>query len=141
LIYPNHLKYAEQLVAEFPNQRFVIDHIAKANIRDKKIEEWKSDLQAIAKHSNVHCKVSGMLTEADWHAWLTADFRPYLDVVFHTFGTGRLMYGSDWPVCLLAGGYKRWIEIIEVYTSTLSQNEQDKFWGDNAVKFYDLKLS
>jgi L-fuconolactonase len=140
LIYPNHLKYASILAAEFPDQKFVVDHLAKPYIKSKEIDEWKKDLQALAKRQNVYCKVSGMLTEADWYSWRTDDFTPYLDTVFNAFGISRLMYGSDWPVCLLAGGYNRALELLQLYTSKLSQQEQDRFFGGNAIGFYDLEV-
>ncbi|MDB5023670.1 MAG: amidohydrolase family protein [Mucilaginibacter sp.] len=139
LIYPNHLKYASILAAEFPDQKFVVDHLAKPNIKSKEIDGWKKGIQALAKHQNVYCKVSGMLTEADWYCWHTDDFTPYLDTVFNAFGISRLMYGSDWPVCLLAGGYNRALEVLQLYTSKLSRQEQEQFFGENAIEFYNLK--
>jgi L-fuconolactonase len=138
LIYPNHIKYASQLVAEFPGQKFVVDHLAKPCIKVQAIDGWKQDMEELARYQNVHCKVSGMLTEADWYGWTTADFTPYFDVVFNAFGTQRLMYGSDWPVCMLAGGYNRAMEILQIYLSRFSQQEQDMFFGGNAVSFYNL---
>ena len=138
LIYPKHLKYAAQLVAEFPDQKFVLDHLAKPNIKGKEIDEWKSDIEALAEYQNVYCKVSGMLTEANWYGWKTDDFTPYLDVVFDAFGISRVMYGSDWPVCQLAGGYNRALEILQIYTSRLSEYEQEQFFGGNATEFYNL---
>lgn len=140
LIYPRHLKYAKILASEFPDQKFVLDHMAKPQIKTKEIDEWKRDIQAIATHQNVYCKVSGMLTEAEWHGWRTADFTPYLDTVFRAFGSNRVMYGSDWPVCKLAGGYNRVLEILDIYTSRLSHMEQAKFFGGNAVEFYNLDV-
>jgi L-fuconolactonase len=138
LVYPIQLKYAPQLVAGFPDQKFVLDHIAKPYIKNKEIEPWKTEIEELAQYQNVYCKVSGMLTEADWYGWKTADFTPYLDVVFQSFGTGRLMYGSDWPVCVVAGGYNRALEILQLYTSKLSQYEQELFFGGNAIDFYNL---
>lgn len=138
LIYPKHLKYAAKLVAEFPDQKFVIDHLAKPGIKNKEIKEWKKDISALTGYQNVYCKVSGMLTEADWYSWLTADFTPYLDVVFNIFSANRVMYGSDWPVCKLAGGYNRALEILQIYTSRLSPEEQEQFFGGNAIDFYNL---
>jgi L-fuconolactonase len=138
LIYPNHLKYAELLVAEFPDQRFVIDHLAKPDIKNKKIDRWKMDMETISKYQNVSCKISGMVTEADWNLWDKKDFNPYLDIVFNAFGINRVMYGSDWPVCNLAGGYDKSLEIFSDYTSKLSQHEQSLLWGGNAIKFYNL---
>ena len=138
LIYPKHIRYACELVAEFPEQKFVLDHIAKPFIKTREIEAWKNDIEDLAQYRNVFCKVSGMLTEADWYNWRTADFTPYLEVIFKAFGANRLMYGSDWPVCLLAGAYSRSLEILQIFTSRYSQEEQDLFFGGNAVKFYNL---
>jgi L-fuconolactonase len=138
LIYPNHIKYASELVSEFPDQKFVVDHLAKPHIKYKEIDKWARDIEELARSQNVHCKVSGMLTEADWYGWRTDDFTPYLDVVFHAFGTSRLMYGSDWPVCLLAGGYNRALEILQIYLSRFSPEEQGQFFGGNAINFYNL---
>jgi L-fuconolactonase len=140
LIYPKHLKYAAQLAAEFPDQKFVVDHLAKPHIKTKEINGWKRDMEALSKHLNVYCKVSGMLTEADWYSWKTDDFMPYLDVVFNAFSINRVMYGSDWPVCKLAGGYNRALEILQIYTARFSEKEQEQFYGGNAIEFYNLEL-
>lgn len=138
LIYPKHLKYAAQLVAEFPDQKFVVDHLAKPHIKTGEIDSWKRDIEALSKNLNVYCKVSGMLTEADWHSWKTEDFMPYLDTVFNAFSINRVIYGSDWPVCKLAGGYNRAMEILQIYTSRFSEKEQEQFYGGNAIEFYSL---
>jgi L-fuconolactonase len=138
LIYPQHLPYAELLAGGFPDQKFVVDHLAKPPIKDQNINNWQKDIQALAKHSNVHCKVSGMLTEANWSYWKTDDFTPYLDVVFNAFGINRVMFGSDWPVCLLAGGYESTMQVLNDYCSRLSATEQELFWGKNATLFYNL---
>jgi L-fuconolactonase len=138
LIYPNHIKHASRLVAEFPGQKFVVDHLAKPFIKKGEINPWKDDIEQLAQYRNVSCKVSGFLTEADWNSWRTEDFVPYLDVVFSAFGTARLLYGSDWPVCMVAGGYNRALEILQIYVSRFSQDEQDQFFGGNAINFYNL---
>lgn len=138
LIYPIHVKYASKLVAEYPEQKFVVDHLAKPYIKRGEIEPWKSDMEELALYQNVCCKVSGFLTEADWHNWRTDDFTPYLDVVFNAFGTNRVMYGSDWPVCVVAGGYNRAFEILQLYLSKFRPEEQELFFGGNAAKFYNL---
>jgi len=138
LIYPKHLKYAAQLVAEFPDQKFVVDHLAKPYIKAREINDLKRDIEALSKNLNVYCKVSGMLTEADWYSWKTEDFTPYLDAVFNAFSINRVMYGSDWPVCKLAGGYNRAMEILQIYTSRFSEKEQEQFYGGNAIEFYNL---
>ncbi len=139
LIHEDQLKYTLDFVQAFPDQRFVIDHIAKPQIKNQKIVDWKSQLAAIAKHENVCCKVSGMVTEADWTEWVISDFKPYLDVVFESFGTKRVMYGSDWPVCLLAANYEQMKEVADNYIQQLSENEQRLFYADNAINFYQLQ--
>jgi len=138
LIYPDQLKYTEEFVKIFPHQRFVIDHIAKPNIKGKDLNEWAKDIRAVARYSNVSCKVSGMVTEADWQNWQAQDFGPYLDVVFEAFSARRVMFGSDWPVCEVAGGYQKMIGLVQNYTSRLSTHEQQLFWGTNAIDFYNL---
>ena len=138
LIFPDQLGYANQFVKAFPDQKFVIDHIAKPDIKHKNIDKWASGIKAVAQNENVYCKLSGMVTEADWENWTINDFIPYLDVVFGAFGSKRIMFGSDWPVCNLAGGYDQMLLILKNYTSKLSADEQADFWGLNAIQFYNL---
>jgi L-fuconolactonase len=138
LIYPDQLKYIPSFVAMFPHQKFVIDHIAKPYIKDKKIDEWKDEIKAVAQYENVFCKVSGMVTEADCKAWKHEDFLPYLDVVVEAFGMDRIMYGSDWPVCLCAASYAEVLNITKQYFSSVSVDEQNKFYSKNAISFYHL---
>jgi L-fuconolactonase len=102
------------------------------------MEPWAKQIRALAACENVLCKVSGLVTEADWHRWQPADFRPYLDVVFEAFGPRRVMYGSDWPVCEVAGGYTRALGLLEDYLRPFSAAEQAYFWGGNAAAFYQL---
>lgn len=138
LIFPDQLGYSQELVAAFPNQRFVLDHIAKPDIKAQQIDKWAADLKALAAHENVWCKVSGMVTEARWQAWQSCDFRPYLDTVFEAFGTSRMMFGSDWPVCEVAGGYDAVVQLAQEYLAGFSAREQALFWGDTATAFYSL---
>jgi L-fuconolactonase len=138
LIYPRQLPAAISFVEAFPGQRFVIDHCAKPMIRKKEIDEWAMHINTIAKHPNVYCKLSGLLTEAKWKEWSAGDFYPYLDVVFQAFGNDRLMFGSDWPVILLSGMYVQWKSLIEKYMEKLPQEEKDKVMGQNARDFYSL---
>lgn len=138
LIYPDQLSYTEQFVKSFPYQPFVIDHIAKPYIKEKKIDQWKKDMQALGKYENVSCKISGMVTEADWRNWKNEDFRPYLDVVLESFGTNRIMFGSDWPVCLVAASYKQVVDLVKDYFSKLSATEQESFFKKNVQRFYKL---
>ena len=139
LIFPDQLQYALELVKIFPEHRFVIDHLAKPYIKSNKIEGWQKDIKAFKKYDNVYCKISGMVTEADWNHHSPETFKPYLDVVTETFGTNRMMYGSDWPVCLIAASsYKDVMQIVVNYFSSFSQAEQENIFGNNAVQFYKL---
>jgi L-fuconolactonase len=138
LINPAQLEAAIKLVSACPDQKFVLDHIAKPYLKTGEIEQWRKDITTLSSFENVWCKVSGMVTEANWSSWKVLDFFPYLDVVFETFGSKRVMYGSDWPVCLLAAQYEQVIEIVEAYISKLSAIEQASFWGLNAIDFYQL---
>jgi L-fuconolactonase len=138
LIYARHLPVAIEFVRRFPEQKFVLDHLAKPGIKARELEPWSHDVRRLASNPNVFCKLSGMVVEADWKQWTAKDFRPYLDAVFAAFGIDRLMFGSDWPVCLLAGTYAQAKEIIEVYTHNLSSTEKEKIFGLNAARFYGL---
>jgi len=138
LLFPKHLPVACELVARFPNQPFVLDHIAKPFIKDGTISPWDADIRRLANFPNVFCKVSGMVTEADWNAWKPADFRPYLDVVFEAFGPQRIMFGSDWPVCTVAGTYQDVYRLVADYVQELSEEEQADVWGGTATRFYGL---
>ena len=138
LIFPDQLKHTLGFVKAFPDQPLVIDHIAKPYIKDKKIDEWKIGMEAIAKYENVYCKISGMVTEADWKQWTKEDFTPYLETVTEAFGIDRIMYGSDWPVCLVAASYEKVVEIVRNHFSSFSKDEQELFFGGNTIKFYNL---
>lgn len=140
LILPDQLKYIPEFVAQFPNQRFVIDHLAKPLIKQQEIKDWKRDITELAQYENVWCKVSGMVTEADLKSWKQEDFEPYLDVLVNAFGTGKLMYGSDWPVCLAGGEYGEVMNVVSTYFSRFSVHEQELLFGKNAIDFYRLAL-
>jgi L-fuconolactonase len=138
LIYPRQLPAALRLVEEFPEQRFVLDHIAKPLIAEGKLEPWATGLRALAKTPNLDCKLSGMVTEAHWQKWQADDFRPYLDVVFEAFGPDRLMIGSDWPVCTLSAGYESAMGIVLDYVRQLPVTQQEGILGGNCLRFYRL---
>jgi L-fuconolactonase len=138
LIFPRHLAAACELVTRFPEQRFVLDHIAKPRIKDGLITQWVVDVRRLAAFPNVFCKVSGMITEADWHQWQQDDFRPYLEVVFEAFGAQRTMFGSDWPVCTLAGTYADMLEVVSSFVGQLPHDDQFAFWGGTAQRVYGL---
>jgi L-fuconolactonase len=139
LIYPKQLEAAIRLAENFPQQPFVLDHLAKPPIKDGAMEPWKSQLLRLAKLPNVHCKVSGMLTEADHKAWRAEQFRPYLDTVFEAFGPARLMYGSDWPVCLFAGSYEQAYRLVDDYARGLTDAERAGLFGGNCARFYSAR--
>jgi L-fuconolactonase len=139
LVYAHQLPAALTLVERLPDQPFVVDHCAKPRIRDGTLEPWATHMRKLARHTNVCCKVSGLVTEADWERWRPEDIRPYLDVVFEAFGAWRLMFGSDWPVSLLAGSYGRVTELIARYAEQLSADERADVFGGTAVRFYGLK--
>lgn len=138
LIYSKQLKFAIDFVKRFPEQFFVIDHLAKPSIRESKIDEWEKEIKLIAAFPNVYCKLSGMVTEADWERWSANDFKPYIEIVLENFGIDRVMFGSDWPVCLVAATYKQCCEILEENTIHFSEEEKKKLWGENAIRFYNL---
>ncbi|MES2006171.1 MAG: amidohydrolase family protein [Bacteroidota bacterium] len=138
LIYPKHLAATLKLVKQFPNQLFVIDHIAKPDIKNGSITEWKAGMEALAEYPNVSCKISGMVTEADWKNWKKQDLFPYLDAVTNAFGTKRLMYGSDWPVCLVAASYAEMVSPVREYYARFSAAEQEAVFAGNAINFYHL---
>jgi len=139
LIYPDQLGYVREFVAAFPDQPFIIDHIAKPHIKDRLItEEWKDAIRAVAAYGNTWCKISGMVTEADWYHWKPEHLKPYIDTVVEAFGPSRLVYGSDWPVCTVAASYQQVVQVVKDYFSAFSATEQDAFFGGNASKFYHL---
>jgi len=138
LLFPRHLPVAVKVVRKFPEQKFVLDHIAKPFIKDGKISPWDRDIQELARSPNVYCKVSGLVTEARWGAWQPTDFHPYLDLVFAAFGEDRLMFGSDWPVCLAAATYEEVAGLVSDYLQQFPEAVRRKIMGRNAARFYGL---
>jgi len=141
LIYPKHLPAAVEFARRLPGQKVVLDHMAKPLIKSGEIREWTAQIKTMAELSNVHCKVSGLVTEAEWKKWKPAEFKPYLDVVFEAFGTRRLMFGSDWPVCLLSGNYASVKGLVENYMSDFSHADREAVFGLNAQRFYHREVS
>jgi L-fucono-1,5-lactonase len=139
LIYPKHLAVAAEFVGRFKRQRFVIDHLAKPEIRSSEIREWEKGLRRLAEFPQVFCKLSGLITEADWRRWTPQQLRPYLDVAFDCFGPQRLMAGSDWPVCTLAADYARTMAIIGDYLADRPESVREAVLGGNAQRFWRLK--
>jgi len=139
LIYPGQLPASIEFVDQHPNQQFVIDHIAKPTIDSRHFDEaWEKNLRELARRENVACKFSGVVTEVRDSEWTVDQIRPYWDVALEAFGTDRLMYGSDWPVCLLKSDYRRWALTVEGLASELSSSGQTAFWGGNAMRWYNL---
>ena len=139
LIFERHLPQTIQFVDRHPEQVFVLDHIAKPLIAENKISPWWENIRELARRENVYCKMSGMVTEADFKNWSPEQLMPYLETVLEAFGPGRLLFGSDWPVCLVAVTYADWVELITRFVSRLSETEQNSIMGGNATEVYDLK--
>lgn len=143
LIYARQLTAAVKLVEKLPDQAFVLDHIAKPEMKSgtesHEFDKWSAGIRALAANRRVHCKLSGLITEADWRGWRPDDFKPYFDVVFDAYGTDRLMFGSDWPVCLLASTYAQVKGLIEDYARGFTEGERAKIFGGNAARFYGLE--
>jgi len=138
LLFAKHLPVACELVGKFPEQTFVLDHISKPFIKDRKMEPWDSDIRHLGSFGNVSCKLSGMVTEADWHNWKPEDFKPYMDIILEAFGANRIMVGSDWPVCTVAGEYEEVMRIATDYAEELSADEQAAIWAENGKRIYQL---
>jgi L-fuconolactonase len=139
LIFERHLSPAIQFVDKHPNQVFVLDHIAKPRIKDGLITPWRQKVRELAKRPNVYCKISGIVTEAEWGKWTPEQLLPYIETVIEAFGANRLMFGSDWPVCLLATSYKHWVELVENALTSLSVSERQRIWGGTAREAYSLQ--
>ncbi len=138
LIRPRHYASTLKCVAANPDQAFMLDHIAKPPIKSQEFDEWAQFIADLSGYSNVHCKISGLATEADWKHWTLDHFTQYIEHVIACFGKERVLFGSDWPVCLLAGTYEDSINIVADKLQDFSEAELKGFWGDNAVKFYSI---
>ncbi|MDO6808066.1 amidohydrolase family protein [Zobellia galactanivorans] len=138
LVFPHQLGAVLEFVRKFPNQRFVIDHIAKPYIKDGFYDGWASLMKEIGKQENVCCKLSGMITEADYNSWTPEQLHPYMHLVLEAFGSERVMFGSDWPVCLVAGNYGQVKGVVTDFISTLGKEDQQMIMGANAEAFYNL---
>jgi L-fuconolactonase len=140
LIYPKHLPVAIEFVSRFRTQRFVLDHLAKPEIRTGEMRQWEKHIRELAQAPNVFCKISGLVTEADWLRWTSQEIRPYLDVAFDCFGAHRLIAGSDWPVCTVAADYGRTLSLVEDYLQSRPPSERDAVMGSNAARFWRLPV-
>ncbi|AMQ57366.1 amidohydrolase family protein [Algoriphagus sanaruensis] len=138
LLFPHHLEAALELVKKCPEQRMVIDHLAKPLIKDGEWRDWKKKISLLAEREMIYCKISGMVTEADWKKWTSDDLTPYMEIALELFGPERLMFGSDWPVCLVAGEYEQVYKVVDDFISPLSPSEKANLMGDSAVQFYGI---
>jgi L-fuconolactonase len=140
LIFERHLPQTIQFVDRHPDQIFILDHVAKPRIRDRVSSPWRENIRELARRPNVYCKVSGMITEADWHTWSNEGLFPYIETVLEAFTPKRIMFGSDWPVMTLASPYRRWIATVRVAIAQLSTTERERILGGTAVEAYSLSL-
>jgi L-fuconolactonase len=140
LLRPQHLPYIPKLAKQIPDLRMVIDHLAKPRIRLGELEPWRSDLEAIAKFPHIFCKLSGMITEADPLQWQVTDLTPYVETALELFGPERLMFGSDWPMCRLAGEYSEVVATAQHLLGSLSVHERTAVFGGTAIRFYQLPV-
>jgi L-fuconolactonase len=138
LIYERHLPQAIEFVDRHSNQRFVLDHLAKPRAKDHILEPWSANIQRLAQRENVFCKLSGLVTEADWQSWTDKQLSIYLETVLAAFGPQRVMFASDWPVCLLATSYAKWYEVVSRFCGELSVDEQNRVLGGTAIDVYRL---
>ena len=138
LIFERHLPQTIEFVDRHPHQIFILDHIAKPRIREGTLDPWRTNLLELARRENVYCKLSGVVTEANWSTWTERDLQPYVDVVLTAFGPRRVMFGSDWPVLLVAGSYKRWVDVVRRMIESLSADEQKWIMGGTATEAYHL---
>jgi L-fuconolactonase len=139
LIFEKHLPQTIQFVDRHPNQVFVLDHIAKPRIREGRHQFWRENFRELSKRTNVYCKLSGVVTEATWDSWTLEQISPYMEMALEAFGPARLMFGSDWPVLLLASSYRRWVDVVQSFVAKLSPAEQSRIMGGTASEAYHLR--
>lgn len=140
LFFTKHLRHAATVARHVPDLKLVVDHLAKPQIKSRKIDNWAVDLKAAADCPNVYCKLSGMITEADWEHWTAADLKPYVQAALEAFGPERCMFGSDWPVCELAGTYQQVVDVLNETLGSISQSERNQIFGETAAAFYELDI-
>ena len=138
LIHERQLPEATRFVDRHPHQVFVLDHLAKPRVKENRLDSWRQRIRELARRENVYCKVSGLVTEADFKAWTEAQLRPYLETALEAFGPTRLMFGTDWPVCLVACPYGRWHDVVSRFAASLSFDEQASLFGHTAARAYRL---
>jgi L-fucono-1,5-lactonase len=138
LIYESHLPQAIEFADRHPNQMFVLDHLAKPRVKANQVEPWRTNVRRLAQRQHVYCKISGLVTEADWKLWTEAQLSVYLETVLDAFGPSRVMFGSDWPVCLVASSYEKWYQVVSRFCEKLTPHEQARIFGGTAIEAYRL---
>jgi L-fuconolactonase len=138
LIYERHLPQTIEFVDRHPSQVFILDHLAKPRVKDNEVEPWRTSIRRLAQRDNVYCKISGLVTEANWKSWTEGPLFVYLETVLDAFGPHRLMFGSDWPVCLIASSYEKWYEVVSRFCEKFSRDEQARIFGGTAIEAYRL---
>ena len=138
LIFERHLPQTIEFVDRHPSQVFILDHLAKPKAKDNEVEPWRTSIRQLAQRDNVYCKISGLVTEANWKSWTEAQLSVYLETVLEAFGPHGLMFGSDWPVCLVASSYEKWYEVVSRFCEKLSCDEQARIFGGTAIEAYRL---
>ncbi len=138
LVHHTQLQSLIRFTEKLPNNKFIIDHLGKPDIKHQHINEWKSDIKTLSSNPNIYCKLSGMTTEADHKNWTYSTLLPYMEIAAEYFGTSRLCFGSDWPVCLVAGSYEKTLAVVEQFCSQLNTEEKNKIFGENTKEFYKL---
>lgn len=139
LIFERHLPQTIEFVDRHEGQVFILDHLAKPRAKDGEVSPWQEHIRELAKRPDVYCKLSGLVTEASHREWTAEQLKPYIETVLSAFGPARIMFGSDWPVCLLAAGYKQWSDLVAEVVGSLSSHEQERIWAGTAVEAYQLK--
>jgi len=139
LVHTRHLKHVKIVAESCPELRLVIDHMAKPPIASREIKEWEKEFKSAAGHPNIHCKLSGLVTEANHTSWRPDDLRPYVECALEHFGPQRIMFGSDWPVCLLAASYGQVLESFQLLLAELTTADRERILGVNASEFYRLR--
>lgn len=138
LVFHKQMESLVQFTDKLPDNRLILDHIGKPDIKNKEIKQWKEQIRIISSNPNIYCKLSGMLTEADYNNWKYDDIMPYMEISAEYFGADRICFGSDWPVCLLAGSYKQVYDVVDRFSSQLRSAEREKIFGTNAAAFYKI---
>jgi len=138
LVFHNQMESLVRFTDKLQDNRLILDHIGKPDIKNKQIKQWKEQLRILSSNPNIYCKLSGMLTEADHQRWTYDDIMPYMETAAEYFGVDRLCFGSDWPVCLLAGSFKQVHDVVDRFVEQLNTTEREKIFGTNTAAFYKI---